>query len=320
MSRQRASSSQNQPPPTPEDLAFRRNYRDISTKDVLSTAILDFELMESMGILDEFNRLTHRVGFREGFWIIPTHCRAYVEATKEFLASLILYEDSEGGHYIEFRIQGQHHTVTLQRMRRWFHFASPRTAHFGYGPDTEDQTATRDSFWYQITSQHLPAVLPDPRVKAIIHPALRVICRSLGFSIFARGESNLRPAHDELKMLATMLRPDDQLERPDLMLLMVRHWLGIQGHGKKGGVLTCGSYVTRICRKLNIDLSEDHECPPPRTIDLRAIRSYGWVTFSRATHTEPARFTWLTETQGSFVLPIATPILFDDDRSWRLEI
>ena len=106
------------------------------------------------------------------------------------------------------------------------------TSYLGYGPDEEDQeevgdVVIRETFWRDITRQHLPTISPDPRVSAIIHPVLRMICRSLDFSLFARGESNLRPRHDELKLLATMLRRDDQLERPDLVSLMVDHWIDI---------------------------------------------------------------------------------------------
>jgi hypothetical protein len=101
---------------------------------------------------------------------------------------------------------------------------------------------------------------------------------------------------------------------------MVRHWIGIQRHGKSGGVLTCGSFITCIAANLGLDYSAYHQSPPPRIIELTTLRSYGWVTFTRATASAPRVITWLTEHHGSFVLPYYAPIRLDDDRTWRLEL
>jgi hypothetical protein len=212
MPRTRGGSSFAAPSLSPEEQAYQRHYATIATKDIESSPILDFNMMEAMDIIDEFARLTQRVRFRSEFWTIPRQFRAYTEITREFLSSVTLYEDSQEDHYIRFLMQGQLHEVSLAQMRAWFHLAAPRTMYLGYSPDESDadevgEVVTRETFWYQITGQYLPAVSPDPRVKAILHPALRVICRSLGSTIFARGESSLRPGHDELMLLATMLTP-----------------------------------------------------------------------------------------------------------------
>ena len=113
---------------------------------------------------------------------------------------MTLYEAPCGDDLIKFRMLGEYRSATLLEMRQWFHCAPPRVDYLGYGPDEEaeeDPTLARDTFWFRITDQHLLGTAPDPRVKAIIHPALRFICRALSFSIFARGESNLRPGHDD---------------------------------------------------------------------------------------------------------------------------
>lgn len=318
MARRRHSPDYGNPPE--EQLVYQRHYPTISTKDVQSTPIIDFDVLGNLGILDDFHRLTTRVGFKSQFWLIPSQFRAYTELTREFLSSVILYEDEHGRDYIRFLMQGLIREVYLTTLGQWFHFSSPRTAHLGYGPNEDDQeevgdVQTRETFWYAITRQQLPGISPDPRIRAIIHPVLRIICRSLGFSLFARGESNLRPRHDELKLLATMLRPDHQLERPYLTSLMVHHWLDIQRHGKSGGALTCGSFITVIAHHLNIDLSADHRCPAPITIRLDSLRRYGWVEIHRG---PPRRVMWITETEGSFELPFHCPIVFEDVRTWHL--
>ena len=191
MPRRRDQSPEDDLPP-PEQLAYQRHYPTISTKDVQSTPAIDFDMMDDLGILDDFHCLTSRVGIRSRFWLIPSQHRAYTEITREFISSVQLYSDEQDRDYIWFMMQGRICEVYLYTLRQWFHLAQPMTSYLGYGPNEEDQeevgdVVTRETFWRDITRQHLPAISPDPRVSAIIHPVLRLICRSLGFSIFARG-------------------------------------------------------------------------------------------------------------------------------------
>jgi hypothetical protein len=112
-----------------------------------------------------------------------------------------------------------------------------------------------------------------------------------------------------------MLRPDDQLERPYLVSLMVHHWIDIQRHGKRGGFLTCGSYITLIASHLGVDLSGDHQCTPPLTVDLQSLRRFGWIQIHKG---PPRRTMWITETEGSFQLPVQCPIVFGDVSTYQL--
>ena len=211
-------------------MRFNANMEALAAKVVISTPHLDFELLEELGILDEFTRLTERVGFRQRFWKIPTRYPAYIELTKEFLVSLAFAEVPNKGSGISFRLGGHTYLRTFTRLAEWFHVDLPDTAYLGYIPEDQinhddpvSQAALRAAFWPRLTGRQLPVTAnPDPRVNLIVYPALRFICHTLGHSIFAGGESSLRPRHEEFQLLATMLRPDAQLQRPDLMLQMVR--------------------------------------------------------------------------------------------------
>ena len=222
MPRHGASSSSE----TPEQRWIRENTEKLEERDIISTPVLDFGLLEELGISDEFHRLTERIGIKKRFWEISEHYPAYEELTKEFLASLMIVEIPNKGPGISFTIQGQTFTRTYTRLARWFHLEPHQTDYLGYIPEEQvnqaaplTQAALRASFWPRITGQALaPVANPDPRVGMIVHPVLRFICRALGNSTFARGESSLRPRHEELELLATMLRPDAQLQRPNLVL------------------------------------------------------------------------------------------------------
>jgi hypothetical protein len=41
--------------------------------------------------------------------------------------------------------------------------------------------------------------------------------------IYARGESIIRVVHEDLQLIDTILLTEHELQRPDLMLCMVRH-------------------------------------------------------------------------------------------------
>ena len=274
-----------------------RNYADhierIRVKAVVSSPIIDLSVVDQLGIREDFDVLTRRVGLRQMFWDIPRENVAFAELTYDFLASVTLYEPEDDEPYISFIMMGEQYQVYLRVMRRWFGFPEPETEYIGYGPETEERenlTAGRADFWYRITGQELGASASnDLRVNMIIHPSLRFLCRTLAFTVFARGESSLRPTHDDLRLLATMLRHRDAgYKRPDLMLLMVRHWISIRSHGRSTGQITCGSYITCIASYLQVDIvtrrpdCTTHHCGPRKALFLSV--DYHYSHFRGAQH------------------------------------
>jgi hypothetical protein len=116
MLRRRDQSPEDDLPPA-KQLAYQRHYSTISTKDVQSTPVIDFDTLGTLGILDDFHLLTSRVGFRSQFWLIPTRFRAYTEITREFISSIQLYTDEHGRDYIRFLMQGLIREVYLTTLR-----------------------------------------------------------------------------------------------------------------------------------------------------------------------------------------------------------
>jgi hypothetical protein len=317
---------------TPEDKRIRNNRLTLQNKTVNSTPRIDFGFLEKIGILGEFTRLTERVGFTRAFWEIPSKHPAYIEPTLEFLASLALQDLSDGTQGISFRLKGRTYRKSLVTLAEWFHFDPHQTDYLGYVPEDRvdsdaSQADLRASFWFRITGQRLPRTGPqDPRVTSIIHPVLRFIGRVLALSIFSRGESSLRPRHDEFQLMATMLRRDDQLQRPHLMLLMVRYWLSILTTGKPTGIVNIGSYVTFIASKLEVDLRGEPggvligtACHPGKLLDKDAFTSWSWLSTQAAQRGRPTSYKWKTEL-GDFRLPLQyPPIDFTRGSTWRLE-
>lgn len=269
--------------------------------------------------------VSQRVSISRAFWEIPTRYQAYPELTKEFLASLALVKDSERGTCITFRLQGRTHRQTVQRLPKWFHFAPPARDHLDYIPEEDvlpqDPVAPsihRAAFWLRLTRQELPLVDPNPRIGAIIQPTLRIICRVLGHSIFARGQSTLRSIHEELPLLVTMLRPDAQLQRLDLMLHMIKYWMRIPSTGKDGGFITMGSYVIHIATIVGFDPTHYEVCDAAKVINLRSLTSWGWISVT-SSQGQPPVYTWKTERNGTFQMPVqCLPINFEHDATWRL--
>ena len=194
----RGSSSSQRPPQPSEEERSRRAF--LSTKEFQSTAVIDFSFLAEMGILDEFLRLTERVGFTRAFWEIPSHHPTYRQLTIQFLSTLSLETLPDQSYAITFRLLGRNYQVTLSELESVFHLQRHDTEYLGYVSEDhetsegETQTTLRAAFWQRITGQELPLTGADPRVNEIVHPVLRVICRFLGYSLCARGESSLRPA------------------------------------------------------------------------------------------------------------------------------
>lgn len=321
----RGSSSSHAPSEVDsEEERIQESLESLQQKTVISTPTFNFEHFDEMGILEEFNRLTSRVGFQDTFWNITREYQACASLTKEFLASLIITTHHGEPKAIRFRLRGVVYKKSLRTLRRWFGFADPDTQHLGYLP--EDQTDHEDpairaqrrrEFWPFLSGCPVPDVAnPDLTVKGIVHPVLRCICRCMGSSLFARGESSYRPMHEELELIATMLRPDDQFQRPDLMLAMVRFWVNIRHSGKPSGVIAMGSYVTFIASRFGIDLRKASFAGAPRAVDRDQLLRWQWISVSR---THPRVISWLTPMHGTYVMPIPVPSLSFTDRStWLL--
>lgn len=324
MPRTRSGAGTSQPAPqaTPEEQAYADSIHFLSGKTIESSLIIDRDVLAQLGIKEDFDMLTRRLGIRRAFWDIARTFPAYEELTREFLGSVILHEDPYQGDFLSFMMMGRIRQVSLMDLQEWFHFRSPQTCHFGYSREVlgidEDPIPARAFFWYRLTGEVFYGSDPDHRVSAIIHPVLRFICRALGQSIFARGESSLRPTHDELRLLATMLRPD--MERPDLMLLMARHWTTVRRHGKSGGKLMGGSYITCIANHLHLPYQDLTHAGDPRTIDLRLLRSYQWITSIPSPSPTGRDLSWRLADGRTFPLPIDARIDLDDHHSWRLAL
>jgi hypothetical protein len=306
---------------TQEEANYAEYIEQIRAKTVISSPIIGFEAINQLGISTEFDVMSRRVGFGPTFWEIPREYVAFPELTHDFLASVTLYEPEDDEPSIGFLLYGEYYWVYVSTMRTWFGFPEPETQYIGYGPDTgvpENLSDGRAEFWYRLTGQEPAPNSPnDFRVNHIIHPALRYMCRTLAHTIFARGESSLRPTHEDLRLLATMLRHRrDGFRRPDLMMMMVRHWVSIRGFGRSTGQITCGSYITCIASYLQIDIQRRLRITPPYTIDLGKIRQYNWITITPS-EVEPI-ITWLT-TRGHVVLPLRHSLDPFDDRTWRLD-
>ena len=316
------------PAPNPEDLAIEERRRTLQGKTVISTPIIDFGFLDEIGILGEFTRLTERVGFSRAFWEIPSKHTAYVEPTIDFLASLALEDLPDKTKGISFRLLGSTHRLSLAELAQVFHFKPHQTEYLGYTLRDQERknkpanlSKLRAAFWYRITGQHLPTH-PDPRVGSIIHPALRFICRILGSSLCARGESSLRPRHEELKLIATMLRPDDQIQRPHLMLEMVNYWLSIVNAAKPKGIVAMGSYVTCIAAHLGISLhvaDSYRKCDNARVIDREQLKSWGWIGHPSDGRSQTSAWVWKSG-ESEFPLPIrCQQIDFSLDHTWRMQ-
>jgi hypothetical protein len=76
------ASSSNPPQRTPKEERYYTLREELVDRMVISTPTLDFELLEEMGILEDFTRLTERVGFKRRFWEIPTRYQAYEDFNK----------------------------------------------------------------------------------------------------------------------------------------------------------------------------------------------------------------------------------------------
>ena len=250
--------------PIPSRRMFR-NFDILRQRKVMNTRIVDMDTLRAFGVYHEFLRLTCRVGFTPQFWAIEGS--SYSERVQEFLSSLQLKKNTENQFYIKFQLQHKVYRVDLNTLRGWFGFREdPLTEELSFR-----EGLNKDEFWEQITGSRVTHSR-EYRARHITHPALRIIQRCLACTIFARGETINRANTEDLMLIENMLRPDSELEYPDLMLIMVRHWLDIQGSTKIGGDITIGAYVTFIAEKLAVNLEGNDICGGPNILDAEAFR------------------------------------------------
>ena len=293
--------------PIPTRRMFR-NFDRLRQRSIMNTRIVDMDALRALGVYREFLRLTCRVGFTPQFWAIEGD--SYSEKVQEFLSSLQLKTNSNGQLYIKFQLQHNIHRVDLDTLRGWFGFRdNPQTDELNFR-----EGISKDDFWHQITGTRV-SHSREYRARAITHPALRIIQRILACTIFARGETINRANTEDLMMLDNMLRPDSELVYPDLMLVMVRHWLGIQRSTRTGGDITIGAYVTFIGEKLGIDMHGDDICGGPNTLDAEAYRLGLFIRIERGVAGHPDRYHWLA-CRTDRLMPFPAPISLTDSTTW----
>jgi predicted transcriptional regulator len=93
------------------------------------------------------------------------------------------------------------------------------------------------------------------RAQSIKHPIISYIQRALALTIFACNKNTDKVTVEEMKLLDLMLDPRGELELPDLMLHMVRHWVKIREETKEGRTVTTATYPTTLAYMLILDVS-----------------------------------------------------------------
>ena len=295
--------------PIPTRGMFERFDR-LQRRQFANTRRLDFEALHAFGVYVPFVQLTERIGFTPAFWGIQHDC--YQELSLEFLSSLKLRWDPEDQPYIKFQMRGETRRVGIVHLREWFGFKPNPETHsldFRVGMDKEH-------FWRLLTGMEC-ADSNQYRGLAIPHPVLRCIQRALANTIFARGETVARANEEDLQLLDHMLRPEAELEKPDLMLFMVRHWLSVQRNKKKGGSIHIGAYVTLIAERLGVSLAGLHLSTGPILMDARAYQSATFIKIERGPANHPDRYFWRLQDGTQHLLPAHAPLSFDDERTDR---
>ena len=105
-----------------------KKLNDLLLKDIEATLIICFETLETLGIKQQFLYLFERVGIPAEFFLILNQNASYADPTREFLASVKLTPSN----FVEFQINGQMNSVSLEQMREWFHLPEPNMKYFGY--------------------------------------------------------------------------------------------------------------------------------------------------------------------------------------------
>ena len=285
-------------------------YATLSKRKFGNTRVVDFTALQTLGLEEEFLRLTSRIGIGRSFWDIAQ--RGYSGLTLEFLSSLELKYNKKAVPYIKFRLRQEIHRVWVSQMREWFGFhPTPTISSLTFAEDLD-----RAHFWELISGKRAGSAFnPEYKQLNVPHPVLRCILRILSGTFFARGETMTRANVEDLQLLDHMLRPDGALERPDLMLAMIQHWLGLQRVTKIGGVVSISAYVTLIAERLGVPIVGDDECKGTRYFTLSALQTYKFIQPAAARDGRGA-WAWRVGEHSSYVMPFPVTIDFADRSTW----
>ena len=275
-----------------------------------NTPTLDFDSLRTLGIEEEFLDLTGRIGFTPEFWAIEHN--AYKNLTLEFLSSLQLKYDVENQPYIKFRMCSHTCHVPVSHLRVWFGLPTNPTR-----PDLcFREGLDKDHFWNLISGMR-GCQNKDYKGLNIPHPVLRCIQRALACTIFARGETVSRANETDLMLLDHMLRPDAELERPDLMLVMIDHWLEIAKSQRTGGDVTLGGYVTHIAQRLEYQIVGDTLCKGPTSLDIESFRLARFIHLEKGAAGHSDRYYWyMPDGTREHRLPFSAPLSLEDRSTW----
>ena len=100
-----------------EDDRIRMNMNNLRQKTIVSTPTINFDVYAEIGVLEDFKRLTTRVGFTDQFWTLPEHYRASPALTREFLASLQILTTNGVPKGIKFTLRGEVYKRRLSHLR-----------------------------------------------------------------------------------------------------------------------------------------------------------------------------------------------------------
>jgi hypothetical protein len=282
----------------------------LRNRNCKNTPTLDFDSLRILGVEQEFLNLTGRIGFTPEFWAIEHN--SYEKLTLEFLSSLQLKYDVEEQPYVKFRMCSQTVHVPVANLRMWFGLpTNPTTTKLRYREGLD-----KDHFWNLITGMR-GCHNKDYKGLNIPHPVLRCIQRVLACTIFARGETVSRANETDLMLLDHMLRPDAELERPDLMLFMIEHWLEIAKSHRTGGDITLGGYVTHIAQHLEYQIVGDTLCKGPTSLDIESFRLAKFIYLDKGPAGQRDRYYWcMPDGTRDHRLPFPAPLSFEDRSTW----
>jgi hypothetical protein len=115
-----------------------------------------------------------------------------------------------------------------------------------------------------------------------------------------------------MELLDHMLAPESRLERPDLMLLMAKHWMRVRDETKEGGIITCTTFPTAIAYMLKIDIPGYLTIPRAPRFDLESLIDYGFIRKALGNRPlDPDVYLWKLEYILDMCLLIYAPISFN---------
>ena len=177
------------------------------------------DTLRALGVYREFLRLTCRVGFTPQFWAIEGN--SYSEKVKNFFPLSNSKPTRKWPTVYQVPAATQQSTAsisTLSAVGSGFAITHRQTSSVSVRGSPKMTSGTKS----QAREFHTAGSI-EPVPSPIPPSASSSAC--LACTIFARGETINRANTEDLMMIDNMLRPDSELQYPDLMLIMVRHWL-----------------------------------------------------------------------------------------------